>query len=104
MSTMKISPQKKIFVLSCLSAILSTIFWAKPSYAWSGYDYENKSEIEIDKGNYVQEGYVIQFYDAKEDNYHSAKVLFREEVANGTRLQVQDLNTHTERNLIMRDE
>ncbi len=100
MSTMKILPQQKIFI----PFFLSTILLSSPSFAWSGYDYENKAEVEIDKGNTVQEGYVIQFYDAKEDNYHSAKVLFRESATGGTRLQVQDLNTHTERNLIMRDE
>ena len=69
--------------------------------AWTGYDYDNKTEIEISEGNLVREGLIIQFYDSKLDNYHSAKVLFLDEVAGGTRIQIKDLDSKKERFFIM---
>ena len=93
---MKISPLTKFFTLSA-------ILFSHPSLAWTGYDYDNKTEIEIGPGNLVREGLLIQFYDSKIDNYHTAKILFMDEVAGGTRLQLQDLDSKKERTFIMSD-
>lgn len=97
---MKISPQqKKIFPFF----VTIFLYVTSPCYAWTGYDYDNKTEVEIGEGNLVREGLVIQFYDSKADNYHTAKVLFQDEVAGGTRLQVLDLDTKKERILLMQN-
>lgn len=86
--------------------IISAIFLltTKPAFAWSGYDYDNKTEVEIGEGNLVREGLVIQFYDSKIDNFCTAKVLFMESIAGGTRIQVKDLDNDEERTLIMQQE
>lgn len=97
---MKISSHKKIFI-----AISTAFFFSiNTSYAWTGYDYDNKTEIEIGPGNLVREGLIFQFYDAKTDNYRTAKVLFVESVAGGTRIQLKDLDSKKERTFIMQSE
>ncbi len=98
-STMKISPHQKTL------ATITTIFFlsTNPCLSWDGYDYDNKTEIEIGPGNLVREGLIFQFYDSKDDNYHTAKVLFLDETAGGSRIQLQDLDTKKERIFIMRD-
>ncbi len=70
-------------------------------YAWSGYDYENKSEIDVGPGNLVREGLTFQFYDMREDDYHTGKVVTMESVANGTRILLEDLDSKKERIFIM---
>jgi len=95
---MKIAlPQKTIF----LALIISFCLRSYQADAWTGYDFDDKSEIEINEGNLVREGLVIQFYDSKSDNYHSAKVLFLDETSGGSRLQIKDLDTKKERIFIM---
>jgi len=71
--------------------------------AWSGYDYDNKTEVDIGPGNLVREGLMIQFYDNKDDNYHTAKVLFMQSAAGGTEIQLHDLDTNKDRTFIMYD-
>ena len=71
------------------------------SYGWSGYDFDNKIDIEIDEGNLVREGLLIQFYDSKTDSYHSAKVLLLESDPGGTMLQIKHLELNSTRTFIM---
>ena len=98
-STMKIT-NKKTFLLFTL---LTLIFRINSSFAWNGYDYDNKTEIEIGPGNLVREGSIFQFYDSKMDNYRTGKILFMDSVAGGTRLQLQDLDSKKERTFIMKE-
>ena len=94
---MKISPLAKIFFVATI------IFQPASTWAWSGYDYDNKTQIEIGPGNLVREGLIIQFYDSKIDNYHTAKVLFVDEIAGGTRIQLEDLDLKKERTFLMQN-
>ena len=71
------------------------------SYAWSGYDFNNKVDIEIDQGNLVREGLLIQFYDSKTDSYHGGKILLMESDSGGTMLRIQDLELNIIRTFIM---
>ncbi len=96
---MKIHQNTKIFFLALLT--ISNIAIPLNASAWSGYDYDNKAEIDIGPGNLVREGLIIQFYDNRSDNFHTARVLFSEEIAGGTRLQIQDLDSKKERTFIM---
>lgn len=96
---MKISPHKKTFTAAVAAFFLSI----NSGYAWTGYDYDNKTEVEIGPGNLVREGLVFQFYDSKADNYHTAKVLFMDSVAGGTRIQLRDLDIKKDRTFIMQD-
>ena len=84
-------------------SLLFSLFLTSPCYAWSGYDYENKSEIDIGPGNLVREGLTIQFYDVRADDYHTAKIDLMENVAGGTRITLQDLDAKKERIFIMQE-
>ena len=88
----------KIFLNSLLIFIS---FFSKNARAWSGYDYEKKTEIDIGQGNLVREGSLIQFYDSKDDNFHTAKINFMQSSAGGVELNLIDLDTKKERNFIM---
>jgi hypothetical protein len=90
-------------IKTLLLIITITLLNSVSSYAWTGYDYDNKTEIEIGPGNTVREGLIIQFYDSKIDNFHTAKVLFMDEAPGGTRIQLQDLDSKKERTFIMQN-
>ena len=91
-----LSPIKKSLFLFFI-----TSFLAQNAFCWSGYDYDKKTEIEIGEGNLVRENEIIQFYDLKDDNFHTAKVIFLEEDNSGTRIQVEDLDEKRDRIFIM---
>lgn len=96
---MKISSLKKTLITATI-----LITSSNSALAWSGYDYDNKTEIDIGEGNLVREGLVIQFYEQKDDNFHTAKILFIDSVAGGTMIQVEDLDQNNkERTFIMED-
>jgi hypothetical protein len=86
-----------------LTIFLSFFAKVTPTYAWTGYDYNNKTEIEIEAGNLVREGLLIQFYDSKDNNYHSAKIIFMNEIAGGTEIKLKDLDANQERVFLMHD-
>jgi hypothetical protein len=88
----------KIFLSSLL---ISLSFFIKKAQAWSGYDYETKTEIDIGQGNLVREGSLIQFYDSKDDNFHTARINFMQSSAGGTEVNLLDLDTKKERNFVM---
>lgn len=81
--------------------ILSTLTSPISALAWRGYDFENKIDIDIGEGNLVREGLMIQFYDNQTDNFHTAKIIFMEGMAGGTRLQIFDEDLQKERIFIM---
>jgi hypothetical protein len=41
----------------------------------------------------VREGYLIQFYETKSDNFRTAKVVFIQSVAMGTEIEIFDLDS-----------
>jgi len=85
---------------------LTFLLFSKSALAWTGYDYDNKTEVEIGKlgpGNQLREGLVFQFYDAKDDNYRTAKVLFIQSIPGGTEIKIRDLDSELDRLLVMRD-
>ena len=96
---MKITNKKTFLLFTSLILIFGT----NSSFAWDGYDYDNKTAIEIGPGNLVREGSVFQFYDSKMDNYRTGKILFMDSVAGGTKLQLQDLDSKKERTCIMQE-
>jgi len=90
---------------SFLQLIIIGIIMFKPinSMAWEGFDYENKTSIDIPVGNLVREGYIIQFYETKSDNFRTAKVVFIQSVAMGTEIEIFDLDSKKTRFFIMRN-
>ena len=95
-STMKITKSKIILTF------LVFIFFNAKAHAWGGYDYDEKTTIDIGPGNLVREGSIIQFYDNKADSYHTAKILLMEEASGeGTALRVDDFEMEMERVFFM---
>ena len=90
---------------SFLPLIIIAIIMFKPinSSAWEGIDYENKTSIDIPVGNLVREGYIIQFYETKSDNFRTAKVVFIQSVSMGTEIEIFDLDSKKTRFFIMRN-
>ena len=68
---------------------------------WDGYDYDNKTSINIAEGNLVREGNVIQFYDSVSDNFHMAKIIFIQSASIGTEIELFDLDEKKTRVFIM---
>ena len=60
---------KKITLLALHFALAST-----SAFAWSGYDYENNTYVDIDKGNLVRSGSDIEIYDHREGEYRNVRV------------------------------
>ena len=90
---------------SFLPLIIFGFIMFKPinSLAWEGFDYENKTSIDIPVGNLVREGYIIQFYETKSDNFRTAKVVFIQSVSMGTEIEIFDLDSKKTRFFIMRN-
>ncbi len=104
----KLPPQKSTMFSSLnkktISLTLSVaMFFIAPklAIAWSGYDYDEKTTIEIEPGNLVREGLLIQFYDYKLDKYHTGKITFVDSVSNGMQIQLEDLESKKDRTFIM---
>ncbi len=101
MSAMKKPSLQKKFIFTAIFTVF--FLTADPSLAWSGYDYDNKAEIEIGPGNLMREGLTFQFYDMKNDSHHTAKVLVMDSIPGGTRIQLQDVDTKKERVFMMQN-
>ncbi|MCE2687350.1 MAG: DUF5334 family protein [Rickettsiales bacterium] len=83
------------FILFILISIFLTSF--KDSYAssvWSGRDALTNIVIEIPSGNTVRSGNVIEFYDDKDQNYHTARVVSVQSSFGGSELVVEDLDNN----------
>lgn len=55
-----------------LSILLRLV--ATPVLAWDGYDYEEGSYVEIEKGSLVRRGQDIEIFDYNDGSYHEATV------------------------------
>jgi hypothetical protein len=62
-------------------------------FAWEGYDPLNNTIVEIDKGNLVRKGEVIEILDYSTGQYHSADVESVRQVGGTTEVEVFDNNT-----------
>ena len=60
---------KKIIILLTLLYFLPT-----QGYAWSGYNYDNGSHVDIEKGSLVREGNDIEIYDYNSGGYKTVEV------------------------------
>jgi len=85
--------------------IFLVIFFSNLSsiFAWEGYDYQNKTSIDIGEGNLVREGYVIQYYETKSDNFRSAKIVNIQSITRATEIELIDLDNNMTRFFVMRN-
>lgn len=101
---MKITPQKKFLTISSFTVFLSIFLGTNNCLAWDGIDPKNNSSIEIEAGNLVREGSIIDFYDTADGNYHTGKVLIMNSAVHATELTIEDFtDKHKERFFLMND-
>jgi pyruvate/2-oxoglutarate/acetoin dehydrogenase E1 component len=91
----------KIFRIAIILLIFT--FFSKNLLAWSGYDNDNNTTIEIGKGEMVREGLTITIFDWSTDEYHDVDVIVMEESFNGIRMEVYDTQTKKTRFFEMED-
>ncbi len=84
--------KSKLATILLLLVLLTT-----NAFAWSGFDYDNNTSIDIGDGNLVRENLEITIFDWSTDSYHDVEVLEIESSFNGTRLEVLDLETNKKR-------
>lgn len=89
---------KKIFFTLVFFTIINL---SKNCLAWQGYDYENQAQIEIESGNLVKEGMVIDFFDDNLNEYRSAKVIQVNDNGHGSEVTLIELENDQERVFIM---
>ena len=92
-----LSPLKFFLTLLCFCLLNTT------AIAWSGIDYENQTSIDIDSGNLVREGNIIDFYQQKTSELLSGKVISINYFGNATELIIEDLNTAKKRTIMMQN-
>lgn len=71
-------------------------------FGWDGYDHDNNSYVEIEKGNLVRAGNEIEFYDY-EAGYRAATVENIERNGNEVEIQVLDHESQQYRTLTMKE-
>jgi hypothetical protein len=81
-----------IFLLSALVATSAT--------AWSGYDYERGTFVDIEKGNLVRPGRDIEIYDYQ-GGYREVEVQSIRRVGSSVEVEVVDRDTGDVRTLEM---
>lgn len=97
---MQNTPCRKLFFV----ASYTLLFVSNSCLAWDGIDPKKNSIIQIESGNLVREGEIIDFYDSSDGNYHTGKVLIMNSVSHGTELTIEDFTTkHQERFFLMSD-
>jgi hypothetical protein len=89
--SMFFSPKK----LASLLVLLTLM--SQNAFAWSGFDNDNNTTIDIGSGELVRTGLTISIFDWSTDDYHDVEVLFLESSFNGTRLEVFDKQTNKKR-------
>lgn len=75
-----------------------------PALAWDGYDYEQGSSVEIERGNLVRSGNDIEFYDYGDGQYHEAEVQDINRSGSQVEVEVYDHESGEHRTLTMEDE
>lgn len=90
---------KKIFLLISLQLILYT----SGVKAWSGYDHNNNTLIEIYPGNYTNEGEIFEFYDESLNQIRQGRIIERNYFSNIVELRIIDLENNQERILEMQN-
>ena len=83
--------KKHLFPTIIISLFFNNIVFSTKLLAWSGFDSVTSQSIEIEAGNLVREGLVIEFFDNSDQNYHYAKVLEIEYSGHNTQLTLLEL-------------
>lgn len=72
-----------LFLIIIFTLIIS------PAFPWEGYDVDTGSYIEIEKGNHVQEGNIIEVYEYDTGEYKDYEV----QCINSDELELYDIES-----------
>ncbi len=101
---MKLSSHYKKKTKISLITALFFFYQICPALAWEGVDIKTNSSVQIEAGNLVREGSIIDFFDSIDGNYHTGKVLTMNSASNATELTIEDFtNKHKERFFLMNE-
>ncbi|MBO5064189.1 MAG: DUF5334 family protein [Campylobacter sp.] len=85
-----------------MKKLLCVILCINTCLGWSGYDWENGSYVDIDKGNKVRAGRDIEIYDYKDGQYKDVEVQSVRKRYNGkTEIEIYDPSDNSYRTLDM---
>lgn len=85
-----------------MKKILGVVLLTSACLAWSGYDWDNDSYVDIEKGNKVRAGREIEIYDYKDGRYKDVEVQRVRDRYNGkTELEIYDPSDNSFRTLEM---
>lgn len=73
--------------------LIMAILFVTNLFSWNGYDYNEGSYVEIEKGNLVRSGREIEYYDYKDGEYKSAEVDSIRSYGSSVELNVIDSDT-----------
>lgn len=77
---------------------------SRVAIAWIGYEEVTNDMIDIFSDKYVDTGIDISYYDFRAEKYYNGYVTFKDDVSDGTRLEVNELETKKKRVFIMNGE
>jgi len=70
-------------------------------YGWTGYDYDENSYVEIEKGELVREGKEIEIYDYEDHEYKNIEIDSMRKYGNHVEIEGTDTDTGEERTFEM---
>lgn len=83
------------------SIIIASLAICTPAYAWNGYDYNQNSHVEIEKGNLVRPGREIEYYDYSSGKYSYGDVESVNRYGSKVELEIRDNETGERRTFEM---
>jgi pyruvate/2-oxoglutarate/acetoin dehydrogenase E1 component len=87
---------------ACIMVVVS-FFLVASARAWDGYDYENGSYVDIEKGNLVRSGNDIEIYDYGTGSYKDVEVQSIDRQGSTVEIEVTDSETGENRTFEMDD-
>jgi hypothetical protein len=82
-------------------AISLLVFLPAHAIAWDGYDYQNGTYVEIERGNLVRSGNDIEVYDYSTGEYHNMTIENINRYGRSVEIEVYDWNNDEYRTLDM---
>jgi hypothetical protein len=84
--------------------LILIIFFAHHCFAWTGFEENSRTMIDIGPGNLTREGLVIEFFDFADGELHDAEVLSMEEDGSFLILVLFDMDLQKERTFLMENQ
>lgn len=81
---------KKLFFTLVVMGIMGA---SGGAYAWSGYDYQSNTNVEIEPGTLVREGQTIDVFDHSSGEYKMMDVMNMQKIGQSVEIEAYDYNS-----------